>query len=370
MNNLTIKIIRFILPVLLLASCGEEKEGFSVKGRVQNMEEKKIFAVYWKSDKTICTDTLLLSKNGHFKMDGNMDSVGVVTLLVNRRQWTSVFVHNGDDVSVTMDAQYPDLAQVKGGKLNDDLYDFKKNIKNLIIEKDEISKVVAEACSGEEINTAVIETLNPKLANLNHALSLSAEHYVKDHPESLVSTVVMLDFLCLEENTEKLTKTLSLLEEPAKSFYLAEYMRSVSKNMQNVEIGKKAPSFVLPDTLGHNVSLSDFRGKYVLLHFWISNDPFSRIHNRLDLENIHQNYREKKDFSLLGISLDLNKESWKQSVKQDNMTWCNVSDLKGLNSEVVKSYGVVFVPRNFLINPSGTIIARDVTLNDLKSVLR
>lgn len=362
-------IILLILSFLTIVSCGDKRDRFSLEGRIRNTDAKRIYIIYRGVNNILQADTVPLSKNGYFKMSGKIDSIAVATIYLNRNQWTSVFVRKGDDVSVTADANYMDLSQARGGRLNEELSDYKRSIKTLLTEKGNINRAVIESFKNEEVGTTVSEALDPKLTNIKHALTISAENYIKKNPRSPVSTVIILDFLCREENVEKMSKVLTMLEGPAENFYLTNFLNEMSRNMQNVDIGKQAPDFTIEDVIGNKVSLSDFKGKYVLLHFWISTDPFSRIQTRYDMADIYDNYKDHKDFSLLGISADGNRTSWTEALKQDNMIWQNVCDLQGLNSEIIRSYGLIFVPKNFLIDPDGMIIAGDVDLNNLKSII-
>lgn len=100
----------------------------------------------------------------------------------------------------------------------------------------------------------------------------------------------------------------------------------IIKQLENVQIGKVAPEFSLPDTAGVSVSLSDFRGKYVLLDFWASWCPPCRREN----PNVVKAFNEYKDknFTIVGISLDKDKSKWMKAIADDNLAWTHLSDLK------------------------------------------
>jgi peroxiredoxin len=119
-------------------------------------------------------------------------------------------------------------------------------------------------------------------------------------------------------------------------------------------MGAPAPNFTQNDVNGKAVSLSDYKGKYVLVEFWASwCSPC-----RAESPNLLKQYAAFKDkgFEILGVSVDSDKAKWLDAIKKDGLTWPQISDLKGWDNEARKVYGISGVPANFLVNPEGKII--------------
>ena len=134
-------------------------------------------------------------------------------------------------------------------------------------------------------------------------------------------------------------------------------------------VGAMAMNFTQNDTLEKPVSLSDFKGKYVLVDFWASWCGPCRAENPNVVEAFNK-YKDK-NFTVLGVSLDQPgaKEKWLEAIHKDNLTWTHVSDLKFWENAVAQQYGIRAIPQNLLIDPTGKIIAKNIRGEDLQNKL-
>jgi peroxiredoxin len=133
-------------------------------------------------------------------------------------------------------------------------------------------------------------------------------------------------------------------------------------------LGHVAPDFTQNDTEGHSVSLSSFKGKYVLLDFWASWDN-NAAQSLAVLAKAYETYGSK-GLVVLGVSLDKDKESWQQVIQEAGAgSTKQVSDLKGRENAAAQLYSITRLPRNMLIDPGGIIVARDLTSMNLDKTL-
>ena len=134
-------------------------------------------------------------------------------------------------------------------------------------------------------------------------------------------------------------------------------------------IGRPAIEFSQKDTSGNLISLSSFRGKYLLLDFWASWCGPCRAENP-NVVNMYNQY-EGKCFTVLGVSLDQpnGREKWIKAIHDDKLTWTHVSDLQFWNNAVAVQYGIQAIPQNLLIDPQGKIIGKNLRGEDLQKKL-
>jgi len=139
--------------------------------------------------------------------------------------------------------------------------------------------------------------------------------------------------------------------------------------LKNSALGSAAPAFTQQTPEGKSVSLADYRGKYVLVDFWASCCIPCRAENPAVLK-AYEAFKSR-NFEVLGVSLDEEKTraAWVKAIADDRMPWTQVSDLQGWESAVAQQYGVKSIPQNFLVDPSGKIVASNLHGEELEATL-
>ena len=135
---------------------------------------------------------------------------------------------------------------------------------------------------------------------------------------------------------------------------LAACKKNEPDAVEVIKTGNTAPEFTLPDVDENNRSLSDYKGKLVLVEFWASWCSYCKEENPV-LVMLHNAYKHK-DFEILAVSLDTQKNKWMEGIVNENLTFDHVCDFKGFDSPVANLYEVGNIPQMFLIDENGIII--------------
>ena len=130
---------------------------------------------------------------------------------------------------------------------------------------------------------------------------------------------------------------------------------------------KQAPELALPDANGKSIALSSFKGKYVLVDFWASWCLPCRKENPTVVQAY--NKYKNKNFTILGVSLDKQKDDWLGAIEADKLSWTQVSDLKEWSSTAVSTFNFNGIPFNVLVDPDGKIIAQSLRGDSLEKKL-
>lgn len=183
-------------------------------------------------------------------------------------------------------------------------------------------------------------------------------NFIQQHPASSITPLAIIRYNQLSDDVNKLEDMYTRLNAEQKNsamgMYIAQQITEAKKNA----IGSLLPDFTQPDTTGKPVSLSSLRGKFVLVDFWASWCRPCRQENPNVVENF--NRFKDKNFTILGVSLDKAKPSWIDAIKMDGLTWNHVSDLQGWSNAVAQQLGIFSIPQNFLVDPDGKIIAKNL----------
>jgi peroxiredoxin len=193
------------------------------------------------------------------------------------------------------------------------------------------------------------------------------KNFARQHPASYVSSFEVYTNLANDPGPGELDSLYKGFDVAVQGSFFGKMIKDAMDLADKTAIGSAAPDFTLPDTHDKPVSLSSFKGKYTLVDFWASWCGPCRAEN----PNVVKAYRKyhSKGFAILGVSLDEQKDPWKNAIKKDKLVWTQVSDLKGWESSAAALYGVKAIPMNFLLDKEGKIVGKGLRGEELEKKL-
>ena len=319
--------VALLASLLLAMGCQEAPKGYVIKGEVADMPTGKVFLKVFRNKMFFDVDTAEV-KEGKFTFEGTVEQPLLYGLATEEMDWPAQLFLENVPMEVSMTKEGESLS-VKGSAVND-----------LFLGNAE--KVFAPG--------------------------FSIDSLVSQYPDNPAAAFYLYRYFTYQLPLDQLKATRAKLAPALASSPYVQDLDAIIARLEKVQIGQVAPDFSLPDTAGVSVSLADFRGKYVLLDFWASWCPPCRREN----PNVVKAYEENKDknFTIIGISLDNNREKWLKGIADDHLTWTHLSDLKYWDSEIPALYGVRAIPSNMLLDPNGVIIAKDIREEALHETLR
>lgn len=279
----------------------------------------------------------------------------------------SLYLDKGDIKVSTEDSI--SKAGITGSAINDDN---KKLTAQLTEVNNKAKKIIADAKAApveQQKSIAFQNSIQTKLKGVQAEQETILKSFVAANPNSYLSLMALSSLGGPSADAGSIEMLYNKLSQDLKDTEGGQLLKRSIAEMKVTSIGAIAPDFTQNDANGTPIKLSSFRGKYVLLDFWASWCGPCRQENP-NVVRVFNKYKTKK-FTILGVSLDRaeGKDDWMAAVKNDGLTWTQVSDLKFWNNEAAALYFVRSIPQNYLIDPDGKIIAKNLRGEDLENKL-
>ncbi len=372
------KLLFYITASIPAAALAQNTDAFTINGKLNTVKQPyKAYLSYQSGNNRVLDSTVLV--DGTFQFTGKVNNPTSALMLLDRHNnGFGGFNKNDDVLSFYVEkgniyiAGTDSISKVKitGSPINTDNEDLSAMLSPLYVKAQKLYTEAQAAAPDQQQSPVFQNTMQDKFKALQKEREDALKKFIIAHPESYLSLMALSSMGGPSADVNVIEPLYNGLSPKLKETVPGKQLHQSFAALKATAIGTMAPDFTQNDVDGKPVKLSVYREKsYVLLDFWASWCGPCRQENP-NVVRVYNKYKNR-NFKILGVSLDkaTGKADWLQAIKDDGLTWTQVSDLKFWNNEAASLYFVQSIPQNYLIDPNGKIIAKNLRGAELEAKL-
>lgn len=354
----------------MLISCEQKQEGFTINGTVTGFADGTMVYINSadeNSDTGLTKIDSVAITEGKFTFAGKADEIDMKYLEFGQEQMYYLpFIYENGEITVVYDKDKTENTKVTGTESNDSFMTFREQTKPVEekmkrFQEENNEKMMQAQMSGDE--TAMNE-LREEYMKIADELSEVSKNFVKNNKN--FASLMMLGQLHQNKQItdEELIEIYNGMDDSLKATKVGKDIQELVNNASKLAIGQPAPDFSAPTPEGTEASLKENLGKVTVIDFWAAWCGPCRKENP-NVVRIYEKYKDQ-GLSIIGVSLDRDKDAWLKAIADDGLTWTQISNLAYFNDPIAKEYNINAIPATFILDADGNIAAKDLRGQELE----
>ncbi len=387
----TLKLLIFTLLIFTLACNESQKSGFStndnstvtVIGILENGEYQLVTIDKMGTNAFFPIDSVRCDDKGRFEITFPCQAMDFFALKYSNVGYITLIAFPGDSIEIAGTAESLHPYSISGSPDSRLIQQLSLLHKLTLDELQDIS-IETNKIQGQANYAKLKQNLNRRFDSITNNFHNYSSDFVKQHSSSPAILIALYNQYGPRLPVFELPADLDIYQYIDSSLYNIypenEALKSLHSNLAtalqqiehqqektSLEKGMEAPDFVMNTNEGELLSLTDLRGQYVLIQFWASWSKLSMDEN-IFLKSCFEKYKNS-NFTILQVSIDNDKQSWLETIEKQKLIWLHVSDLSRWEAAVVDMFDVERIPANFLVNPKGVIVEKDIFGEKIESTV-